>query len=53
MEPFFYLTTQLLWLLDTKSEHSQAYIVLTWGLFGNSKRKSSLISMKKSLPPLR
>ena len=36
-------TTQLLWLLDTqaKSEHSQAYTVLTRGLFGNSKRKSS------------
>ena len=38
-----------MWLLDTqaKSEHSQAYIVLTWSIFGNGKRKSSHISMKK------
>ena len=41
---------ELLWLLDTqaKSEHSQAYIVLTWGLFGNSKNKAICISMKKT-----
>jgi len=37
--------------LDTqaKSEHSQANIVLTWGIFGNGKRKSSCFSMKKNL----
>ena len=42
-------TTQLLWLLDTqdKSEHSQVFQVFTWGIFGNSKRKSSHISMRK------
>ena len=40
----FSTTMQLLWLLDTqaKSERSQAYI----GFVGNSKRKSSRISMK-------
>ena len=43
----FSTTTQLLWLLDTeaKSVHSQAYIVLTLGLF--NKRKSSRISMNE------
>ena len=47
-------TKQLLWLLHTqpKSEHSQASIVLTWGIFGDSKR--TVVThhhATKSLPP--
>ena len=36
-------TKQLLWLLHTqpKSKHSQASIVLTWGIFGDSSRHTS------------
>ena len=47
-------TTQLLWLLDTqaKSEHSQASIVLTWGL-EIAKGSCHTSAWKESLPPLR
>jgi len=49
MEPFFYhnVATLAVGYTQAKSEQGQAYIVLTSGLFGNNKRKSSRISMKK------